>query len=156
MHTESNERKRPYLRPLYGNVVEVVSHGENVAVVRFAINKMLGYYDQTKGKTIYDTKYFYIKFFKDALRQFKTDSIEKGDRLDLLDYDYIWELRYDKKIGQTLEICDLAIKKYIHHPKNKDSETLDEPDIPSIDLKKATIHSNTANDSEGDPSWMTE
>lgn len=156
MHTESNERKRPYLRPLYGNVVEVLSDGEKVAVVRFAIDNMLGCYDQTERKTNYKTKYFNIKFFKDALCQFKTDSITKGDRLDLLDYDYIWELRYDKKIGQTLEICDLGIKKYIHHPKNKDSETLGEPDIPSIDLKKSTIHSNTANDSEGDPSWMTE
>ena len=156
MHTESSETERPMLRPKFGNVVSLVKETDKVAVLRFAVDNMLGYFDKTERKTKYKVKYFDIKFFNDALRQFKIDKIKKGDRLDLLDYFEIWEERYDKNIGKVVEKCDLGIKKYIHHPKNEDSNTLVETVTQNIDLKKPIINSNTASDDKGDPSWMTE
>jgi hypothetical protein len=156
MHTENNETMRPYLRPLFGNVVEILRMTDKVTVIKFAVDNYLGYFDKTERKTKYKTKFFETKFFFDALSQFSSEKIKKGDRLEMVDYSFIWEERYDKNTGKTREVCDLGVKKFTHHARNRASDTPDEPSVSNIILTKPIISKNKEDVSSGNSSWMTE
>lgn len=145
------------MKSLFGNVVNNPVHESNRIMMRFAVDNIVGYYDSEKKAWDKKSRYFLLKMFSSLFEQVKLDEIAKGNRLEILEYEFVFEMRKNKE-GNLEEVVDIIVYKYKLHSKPIKAESLvDEPKSKIVTNKLIAQYKNDDDvESEGNPDWMNE